>query len=414
MRQILVIGGGPAGMMAACTAASAGAAVTLLERNAVCGVKLNITGKGRCNLTNHCAREELMRNIVTNGKFLYSAFSAMGPEDVMAYFSALGIPLKTERGNRVFPESDRAKDISGALRTQMHRLGVAVIQGKALEFLVSDGRITDVTLQDGRRLGADAFILAAGGCSYPRTGSDGSGFQLARTAGHTVTPVKPSLVPLLAEGDIPARLEGLSLRNVTFTVKKDGKTVFSEFGEMLFTDRGVSGPLVLSASSHLSSEKHTFPYRAEIDLKPALDADTLDKRLLRDFSQSQNRDFSHSLSSLLPAKLIPVTVELSGIVGTQKINAVTRAQREGLCRLLKAFPLTLTGFAPWDQAIVTSGGVSVKEVDPKTMRSKKAENLYLAGEILDVDAYTGGFNLQIAWSTGFCAGQAAAKGEKES
>lgn len=412
MKQIIVIGGGPAGMMAACTAASAGAAVALLERNAFCGVKLNITGKGRCNLTNHCSQEELMSNIVTNGKFLYSAFAAMGPQDVMAYFNSLGIPLKTERGNRVFPESDRAKDISGALRTQMHRLGVKVIQGFAQEFLVSEGQITAVLLQDGRKLTADAFILAAGGRSYPRTGSDGSGYRLARSAGHTVTRVKPSLVPLIAEGDIPARMEGLSLRNVTFTVKKDGKTVFSDFGEMLFTERGVSGPLVLSASAHLSSGKHTFPYQAEIDLKPALDADTLDKRLLRDFSQTQNRDFSNSLSGLLPAKLIPVAVELSGIDGTQKVNSVTRAQRERLCRLLKAFPLTLTEFASWDEAIVTSGGVSVKEVDPKTMRSKKAENLYLAGEILDVDAYTGGFNLQIAWSTGFCAGQAAAKGEE--
>ncbi|MBR5390890.1 MAG: NAD(P)/FAD-dependent oxidoreductase [Clostridia bacterium] len=414
MRRVLVIGGGPAGMMAACTAASAGAAVILLERNAFCGVKLNITGKGRCNLTNDCQNEELMRNIVTNGKFLYSAFSAMSSRDVMAYFSALGVPLKTERGNRVFPESDRAKDISGALRTQMHRLGVTVLQGKAVELTMAEGRVAEAVLQDGRRLRADAYILAAGGRSYPKTGSDGSGYLLAQSVGHTVTRIKPSLVPLLAEGDLPARLEGLSLRNVTFTVKKDGKTIFSEFGEMLFTDKGVSGPLVLSASAHLSCGKHSFPYQAEIDLKPALDADTLDKRILRDFSQTRNRDFSNALSGLLPTKLIPAAVELSGITGAQKVNGITKKQREGFCRLLKAFPLILTGFGSWDEAIVTSGGISVKEVDPKTMRSKKVGNLYLAGEILDVDAYTGGFNLQIAWSTGFCAGQAAAKGEQES
>ena len=410
--KILVAGGGAAGMMAACTAAQAGAQVTLVERNPFCGVKLNITGKGRCNITNDCDNETLLRNVLTNGRFLYSAFAAMGPRDVMTFFEGLGVPLKVERGNRVFPVSDRAKDVSGALRDRMHRLGVQVLQGRVTDLLTAEGAVRGLALSDGSELLADRVILALGGQSYPRTGSDGSGFALAARVGHTIVTPQPSLVPLLTQGDTAGRLEGLSLKNVTFTVEKGGKPLFSDFGEMLFTGKGVSGPLVLSASACLERKKDRFPYEAFIDLKPALDRETLDKRLLRDFSQAQNRDFANALSGLLPAKLIPVMVERSGIPPRQKVNSITREQRERLCALLKSFPLTLTGKGSWDEAVVTAGGVAVKEIDPRTMASKKVAGLYLAGEMLDVDAFTGGFNLQIAWSTGFCAGRAAAEGEQ--
>lgn len=408
--KILIVGGGAAGMMAACTAAAAGAEVTLIERNAFCGMKLNITGKGRCNLTNDCSGDELLRNVLTNGRFLYSAFAAMPPQRLMEYFESLGVPLKTERGKRVFPVSDRARDISGALRDRMHRLGVAVLQGKVTELLTADGAVSGVRLADGSVLSGDRVILAAGGQSYPRTGSDGNGYRLARALGHTVTDLHPSLVPLLAAGEDPARLEGLALKNVTLTVSKQGKTLFSDFGEMVFTAKGISGPLVLSASAHLDRGKHTYPYQAAIDLKPALAPEALDKRLLRDFGENQNRDFSNALSALLPAKLIPVMIRRSGIPPHQKVNSITRAQRETLGALIKAFPLELTGAGGWDEAVVTAGGISVREVDPKTMQSRLVPGLYLAGEILDVDAYTGGFNLQIAWATGFVAGRAAAEG----
>lgn len=408
--KILIVGGGAAGMMAACTAATAGAEVTLIERNAFCGMKLNITGKGRCNLTNDCSEDELLRNVLTNSRFLYSAFAAMPPQRLMEYFESLGVPLKTERGKRVFPVSDRARDISGALRDRMHRLGVAVLQGKVTELLTADGAVSGVRLADGSVLSGDRVILAAGGQSYPRTGSDGNGYRLARALGHTVTDLHPSLVPLLAAGEDPARLEGLALKNVTLTVSKQGKTLFSDFGELVFTAKGISGPLVLSASAHLDWGKHTYPYQAAIDLKPALAPEALDKRLLRDFGENQNRDFSNALSALLPAKLIPVMIRRSGIPPHQKVNSITRAQRETLGALIKAFPLELTGAGGWDEAVVTAGGISVREVDPKTMQSRLVPGLYLAGEILDVDAYTGGFNLQIAWATGFVAGRAAAEG----
>ena len=408
--KILIVGGGAAGMMAACTAAAAGAEVTLIERNAFCGMKLNITGKGRCNLTNDCSGDELLRNVLTNSRFLYSAFAAMPPQRLMEYFESLGVPLKTERGKRVFPVSDRARDISGALRDRMHRLGVAVLQGKVTELLTADGAVSGVRLADGSVLSGDRVILAAGGQSYPRTGSDGNGYRLARALGHTVTDLHPSLVPLLAAGEDPARLEGLALKNVTLTVSKQGKTLFSDFGELVFTAKGISGPLVLSASDHLDRGKHTYPYQAAIDLKPALAPEALDKRLLRDFGENQNRDFSNALSALLPAKLIPVMIRRSGIPPHQKVNSITRAQRETLGALIKAFPLELTGAGGWDEAVVTAGGISVLEVDPKTMQSRLVPGLYLAGEILDVDAYTGGFNLQIAWATGFVAGKAAAEG----
>lgn len=409
--KIVVVGGGAAGMMAACTAARRGASVILIERNAQLGVKVNITGKGRCNVTNDSKPETLIKNTLTNGRFLYSAFAAMSAQDTMAFFEKIGVPLKVERGKRVFPVSDRARDVSGALKTQLHRLGVQVLQHRVKAIAEKDGAVCGVLLQDGSVLAADRVILATGGRSYPRTGSDGDGYRMARVLGHTVTELRPSLVPLLTQETTPAQMEGLALKNVTLTVKKDGKKVFSDFGEMVFTAKGISGPLVLSASAHLDGKKHTYPYQAFIDLKPALDAETLDKRLLRDFAENSNRDFSNALSQLLPAKMIPVAVQMCGIPGNQKVHTITRVQRENLCVLLKAFPFTVVAAGGWDEAVVTAGGISVKEIDPKTMGSKLVRGLYFAGEIMDVDAYTGGFNLQIAWSTGYCAGQAAAEGE---
>ncbi|MEA5038532.1 MAG: NAD(P)/FAD-dependent oxidoreductase [Clostridiaceae bacterium] len=409
--MIIVIGGGAAGMMAACAAAENGAKVTVIERNRLFGVKLNLTGKGRCNIANDCDISTLMKNITCNGKFLYSAFSTMSPDMVMEYFEHIGVPLKVERGNRVFPASDRAKDVTAALERELDRLQVRRIHGRVMDIKVEDGAVCAVCLDDGRIIGADAVILAAGGRSYPRTGSDGDGFRLARTLGHTITEPRPSLVPLVAEGELPAQLEGLSLKNICLTVMKETKEIFSDFGELLFTAVGISGPLALSASAHLG-RSHTFPYRAFIDLKPALDPDTLDRRLLRDFTQQQNRDFSNALSGLLPAKLIPVVVMLSCIPPHTKVNSITREQRQALCSLLKAMPLTLTATGSWDEAVITAGGISVREVLPNTMESKLVKHLYISGEILDVDAYTGGFNLQIAWATGRCAGIAAAKGEQ--
>ena len=409
--KIVVVGGGAAGMMAACTAARRGASVILIERNAQLGVKINITGKGRCNVTNDSEPESLIKNTLTNGRFLYSAFAAMSAQDTMTFFEKIGVPLKVERGKRVFPVSDRARDVSGALKTQLHRLGVQILQHRVKAVAEKDGSVCGVLLQDGSVLAADRVILATGGRSYPRTGSDGDGYRMARALGHTVTELRPSLVPLLTQETTPAQMEGLALKNVTLTVKKDGKKVFSDFGEMVFTAKGISGPLVLSASAHLDGKKHTYPYQAFIDLKPALDAETLDKRLLRDFAENSNRDFSNALSQLLPAKMIPVAVQMCGIPGNQKVHTITRVQRENLCVLLKAFPFTVVAAGGWDEAVVTAGGISVKEIDPKTMGSKLVRGLYFAGEIMDVDAYTGGFNLQIAWSTGYCAGQAAAEGE---
>ena len=409
--MIVVIGGGAAGMMAAIAAAEGGARVILLERNRFCGVKLNITGKGRCNVTNDASLQALMDHMTRNGKFLYSAFFSWSSRDTMSFFEELGVPLKVERGNRVFPVSDRAKDITEALKNRMRALGVRVENGRAARIRTEDGAVRAVELENGRTLPASAVIVATGGRSYPRTGSDGDGYRLAQELGHQVLDQRPSLVPLLVAGDLPRRLEGLSLRNVRLTVTKGNKELYSDFGEMLFTADGLSGPLVLSASAHLG-RGDDFPYRAEIDLKPALTADMLDKRLLRDFAEQHNRDFSNVLAGLLPAKLQPVMVELSGIPAQEKVHSVTRAQREGLTSLLKALPLELTGFGSWHEAVVTSGGVDVRQVSPKTMGSKLVKGLYFAGEVLDVDAYTGGFNLQIAWSTGRAAGRAAAEEER--
>lgn len=408
-KEILVIGGGAAGMMAAISAAERGGAVTLLEPNERLGKKLNITGKGRCNVTNDADRETLLANTPKNGRFLYSAFSRFDGRDAMAFFEGLGVPLKVERGNRVFPVSDRSFDISAALERRLKALGVKLVRDRAAGLETEDGAVRAV-IGERRRYEAGAVILATGGVSYPATGSTGDGHRLAAEAGHTVTPLQGSLVPLEATlPGYPCRtLQGLSLRNVGLTVFEDRKKIYTDFGELLFTHFGVSGPLVLSASAHMRRfDKKT--YRLEIDLKPALDEQTLDRRLLSDFEKHINSDFINALGDLLPQKLIPMAVALSGIPERTKVHEITREQRRGLLTLLKHFPVEVQGPRPVADAIVTSGGVKVGEVNPTTMESKLVKGLYFAGELLDVDAYTGGFNLQIAWATGRAAGIAAAE-----
>lgn len=410
-RSVIVVGGGAAGMMAAIAAAEMGAHVTLLERNNRLGKKLRITGKGRCNVTNDCDVNTFLTNVPSNPRFLYAALSRFGTEDTKAFFEGLGVPLKTERGNRVFPVSDKAGDIVEALFQKCRRCGVEIVYRRALGIVIKDGAVQGVRTSDGV-LSADAVIVCTGGKSYPMTGSDGDGYRFATDAGHTVTALYPSLVPLVAEGKLCASMQGLSLKNVALRIKAaaTGKTVYEDFGEMLFTHYGITGPLVLSASAHLS-DIQSVKYEAHIDLKPALDEKTLDLRLRSDFAKYQNRDFVNSLSDLLPQKMIEPFVRLSEIDPRKKVNSITREERERLVRLLKDLTVTLRGFRPIDEAIVTRGGVSVREIDPKTMRSKCVDGLYFAGEVLDVDAYTGGFNLQIAFSTAYVAGQSAAFGE---
>ena len=408
-KEIVVVGGGAAGMMAAISAAEKGGHVTLLEPNERLGKKLNITGKGRCNVTNDAGSEELLANVPKNGKFLYSAFSRFDGREAKAFFESLGVPLKTERGNRVFPVSDRAFDISGALERRLKVLKVVLRRDRAVSLDIRDGAVCGVVGEKGN-YPAKAVILATGGVSYPATGSTGEGHRMAAEAGHTVTPLQGSLVPLREQGNDCARMQGLSLRNVSLTVFENEKKIYSDFGEMLFTHFGLSGPLVLSASAHMRRfEKKT--YRVEIDLKPALDEGTLDKRLVSDFTKYANSDFCNALDDLLPQKLIPVVVERSGIPPHRKVHEITREQRWELLRVLKRFSVPIAGLRPVTDAIVTSGGVKVGEIDPKTMESKIVKGLYFAGELIDVDAYTGGFNLQIAWATGRAAGFAAAENE---
>ena len=410
-KKIVVVGGGAAGMMAAIFAAEQGAEVTLLEPNERLGKKLNITGKGRCNVTNNADIETLMANTPKNGKFLYSAFSKFDGRDAMAFFEKIGVPLKTERGNRVFPVSDRAFDVSGALERKLKALKVALVRDRAVSLGVTEDAVSEV-VGEKRNYPADAIILATGGVSYPATGSTGEGHRMASEVGHTVTALQGSLVPLKEQGNLCARMQGLSLRNVSLTVFENDKKIYTDFGEMLFTHFGVSGPLVLSASSHMRKFDKK-KYRLEIDLKPALDEPTLDKRILSDFEKHSNSDFCNALNDLLPQKLIPVLVELTGIPEHQKVHDITKEQRRELLRLLKHFPVEVAGLRPVTDAIITSGGVKVSEINPTTMESKVVKGLYFAGELIDVDAYTGGFNLQIAWATGRAAGIAAAQKETE-
>lgn len=403
--DILVVGGGAAGMMAAGTAAALGCRVTLLEHSGRLGKKLSITGKGRCNVTNCCTVEEVLRNVPRNSRFLYSAMAAFPPEQVMAFFTELGCPLKVERGNRVFPQSDRSASVVDALRGYLGGKRVEVLKAEAKELLQEDGAVSGVRTDQGDFF-APQVILATGGCSYPLTGSTGDGYRMAADAGHTIVEPQGSLVPLVEAGDDCRRMMGLSLRNVAVRlVNEKGKPVYEDFGELLFTHFGLSGPTVLSASAHM---KPGSTYGVEIDLKPALDEKKLDDRILRDFEKYQNRDFENALGDLLPRTMIPVMIQRVGIPGTEKVHSVTRQQRRRLLEEIKRFSVAVAGKRPVEEAIITSGGVKVSEVDPKTMASKKLRGLYLAGELLDVDAYTGGFNLQIAWATGRAAGLAAA------
>lgn len=403
----LCIGGGPAGVFAALTAAANGKRCMILEHNKQLGRKLRITGKGRCNLTNNCDRDTLLANILANGKFLYSALSRYTPQDVMAYFEGLGVPLKTERGNRVFPVSDRAEDIVQALQKAVQRAGIPVVHGNAAHLILEQGRCLGVRTADGREFRAGTTLLATGGLSYPKTGSDGTGYRLAEEAGHTIVPPMPSLIPLVTKENWCRDAMGLSLRNVTLRLYRGEKCVFEDLGEMLFTHFGVSGPLVLSASA-LMRKGSPEDYRLEIDLKPGLTPEQLDKRIQRDLAESPNRDLGNILHALLPAKLILPVLRLCGIAPDTKANTLTKAQRLTLGSCIKAVSLHVRAFRPIEEAIITRGGVSVKEVDARTMASKRCEGLYFAGEILDLDGYTGGFNLQIAFSTAYSAGIAMA------
>lgn len=407
MVDVCVIGGGAAGLMAAGTAAERGLKTIILERNEKVARKVMITGKGRCNVTNYCTLlDDLIRNIPVNGRFLFSAFSKFMPVDTMDFFEEMGVPLKVERGNRVFPESDKASDIVDALRNYALRSGAEIITGRAEEILTSDGAVTGVKTYDGDVIEAKSVIVATGGKSYPLTGSTGDGYILAEKTGHTIVEQKPSLVPLEVHEGWCSSVMGLSLRNIEIRVEdtEKYKCVYKDFGEMLFTHFGVSGPVILSASSHMKDIKKG-KYEIYIDLKPALDEDKLDKRIQRDFLENSNKNFINALDALLPKKLVPVIVKLSGIKPSQKVNQITRVDRENLVYLLKNLKLTVNGFRPIEEAIVTSGGVSVKDISPKNMMSKKVNNLFFAGEVIDVDAYTGGFNLQIAFSTGRLAGK---------
>ncbi len=412
-KTIVVIGGGAAGLMAAATAAEcsdpAETRVLLVEQNDRMGKKLRITGKGRCNLTNDCDNQEFLQNVPTNPRFLYAALSAFDTQDTKAYFEALGVPLKVERGKRVFPVSDKASDVAEALVRHCREVGVEPLVGRVSAILTAtvDGKNTVTGVRvGGKDIAADAVILCTGGCSYPVTGSDGNGYRLAERLGHTVISPRPSLVPLVCAGDICARMMGLSLRNVRLKVvdTRKGKCVYEDFGEMLFTHYGVTGPLILSASAHIP-DVESGAYELHINLKPALDAAELDARLLSDFKKYANRDFINALGDLLPLKAIEPVVELSGIDPRCKVNAITREERRALAAVLQDLTVIPVRPRPIAEAIITKGGIKVSEVNPGTMESKLVSGLYFAGEILDVDAYTGGFNLQIAFSTARLAGE---------
>lgn len=408
--SLLVIGGGAAGLMAAGFAAASGAETVVLERNDRPARKVMITGKGRCNVTNNCqSLEALIANVPGNGRFLYGAFSRFMPADVMEFFESRGVALKTERGNRVFPVSDNAVEIVDAL-TDFARRRAKIIKGRAVKLIIEDSAVKGCITEEGEEILADKIIIATGGLSYPGTGSTGDGYELAKQAGHKITALKPSLVPLEIHEGFCSELMGLSLRNISIKVidtKKNNKEIYSDFGEMLFTHFGVSGPVILSASAHMR-DMESGRYKISIDLKPALTVEQLDARILRDFSENINRNFINALNSLLPKKLVPVIVRLSKIGISTKVNQVTKEQRRNLAILLKNLTVTVTDFRPVAEAIITSGGVDISQISPKTMESKLVKGLYFAGEVIDADAYTGGFNLQIAFSTGRLAGMSAA------
>ena len=401
-KVVAVIGGGPAGIMAAATAALYGNKVILFEKNDFLGKKLLITGKGRCNVTNNAPIEDFIKNVPVNGNFLYSAFYSFTNQDLIDLLKDLGIETKVERGNRVFPTSDKAKDIVNALVKYSLDSGVKIVKVPVIKIIKNEDGTLTVVLKDKRGVKCESVVVATGGASYPLTGSTGDGYKFAKELGHSIVDLKPSLVPLTVKEEYVKSLQGLSLKNVSVTLNSNGKKVYDDFGEMLFTHYGLSGPIILSASSHMRKNAH---YEISIDLKPALDEQTLDKRILKDFEQAKNKDFANSLDNLLPKKLIPVIVELSKIPPHKKVNEITKEERKSLVNLLKNFKFDVKGFRPIEEAIITSGGVNVKEINPKTMESKIVPGLFFAGEIIDVDAYTGGFNLQIAFSTGYLAGK---------
>ena len=405
---VAVIGGGAAGLMAAVSAAKMGAEVTLFEKNDRFGKKLAITGKGRCNVTNDCSTEEFLQNVPTNPRFLYSALDRFDTKDTQVFFESAGVPLKVERGKRVFPVSDRADDIVKALVRTAKSTGVRTVNEKVLSLIIDNSAVCGVVTESGEYY-AGAVIICTGGKSYPRTGSDGDGYIFAKSAGHTVTPLLPSLVPMVSHSKLCPALQGLSLKNVSMSIVRssDSKEIYSDFGEMMFTHFGLTGPMVLSASAHIP-DIASGKYEARINLKPALDEKTLDARILSDFNKYSNKDFVNALGDLLPQKMIPVIISLSGIDERKKVNSITKEERLSLVSVIRCLRIPLLGLRPINEAIITKGGVSVKEINPKTMGSKLCGRLYFAGEIIDVDAYTGGYNLQIAFSTGVLAGESAA------
>ena len=405
MSKVIVIGGGPAGMMAAYAASCQGHAVTLLEQNEKLGKKLFITGKGRCNITNASDMDNLFANVMSNRKFLYSAFYTFDNEQVISFFENQGLHTKVERGNRVFPVSDHSSDVIAALSRALRKQNVEVhLRTKAQNLLIKEGTVCGIALSDGKVMDADAVIVATGGISYPSTGATGDGYRMAEDSGHGLVKSTPSLVPFETREDWVTQLQGLSLRNVTVSIYNGKKKLYEDFGEMLFTHFGVSGPLILSASGIIKASQFEQELEMYIDLKPALDAEQLDKRILREFDAAMNKQFRNVIGSLMPAKMIPVMIRLCGINPDKKVNEVSREERQHLVNLLKKLPVTITGLRGWNEAIITKGGVSVKDVNPSTMESKKVSHLYFCGEVLDLDALTGGYNLQIAWSTGYLAG----------
>ena len=406
----VIIGGGAAGSMCAALAANRGLSVALIEPNRELGRKLRITGKGRCNVTNDCSPREFIEAVPGGGRFLQSAIHRFSPQDAMAFFEGLGVPLKTERGRRVFPQSDRAGDIAGALTRLCHKNGVRIVRERAEGIIAGSGGVEAVVTGSGR-IDCRSAVICTGGLSYPGTGSTGDGYAMAAALGHTITPCRPSLVPLESPDAYCREMQGFSLRNVTLTAYEDGKAIYKELGELLFTHFGVSGPLVLSASAHMRNFGRA-KYRLSIDLKPGLDEKKLDNRILRDLEKYSNREFRNCLGDLAGRAMIPVLVELSGIPPEERANSVTREQRQALVRLFKAFPVEISGPRPVAEAIVTAGGVSTKEIDPRTMMSKLVPGLYFAGEVTDLDAYTGGYNLQIAWSTAYVAANSLRTGEE--
>lgn len=409
--DVIVIGGGAAGMFSAATAAFAGSRVLLLEKTDRLGWKLSITGKGRCNVTNHCSWEDVLKNVPTNPRFLYSVMDRFPPEKTMAIFEEMGVPLKTERGNRVFPVSDRAGDVVAALKAYMTRAGVECRRSTVTGVLVKNGVVAGVTSHSGIDR-APKVILATGGKSYPRTGSTGDGYEFARQVGHTITPISGSLVPLEIAGGECRKLQGLSLRNIGLKLWGKGKKpVYEDQGELLFMPYGLSGPIILSASAHMDEKKG--PFTLELDLKPALDEKKLDARILRDFAEKQNEKIYEGIRGLLPKDMVPLILDRAGIPTQTPVHEITKEQRRGILDTLKHLQFIVAGKRPVEEAIITHGGVKVSEVDPRTMESKKCPGLYFAGEILDVDAYTGGFNLQIAWATAYAAGTSCGK-RKES